>query len=145
MFSEKYVLALQDGRVLDRASDQLSKVRGQRRGNMQSLRQSMSEWARKLAAQNVSEEALVVIRRDRLCVPVKAGRQVGTRKKRKQKTTPFGVNVMRSQVLYWDAQEVGTTGKAQCTSLLHFLLTNPSTNAGRCSLLFFFFARPACC
>ena len=37
----------------------------------------MNEWARNLAAQNVSEEALVVIRRDRLCVPVKAGRQVG--------------------------------------------------------------------
>ncbi|KAL0040772.1 hypothetical protein WJX79_005089 [Trebouxia sp. C0005] len=66
---------IEDGRVLDRASDQLSKVRGQRRDNMQSLRQSMNEWARKLAAQNVSEEALVVIRRDRLCVPVKAGRQ----------------------------------------------------------------------
>ena len=43
---------------------------------MQLLRQSMTEWSRKLAAQNVSEEALVVIRRDRLCVPVKAGRQV---------------------------------------------------------------------
>ena len=78
------MLALQDGRVLDRASDQLSKVRGQRRDNMQSLRQSMNEWARKLAAQKVSEEALVVIRRDRLCVPVKAGRQVGIRKKRKE-------------------------------------------------------------
>ena len=51
---------------------------------MQSLRQSMNEWARKLAAQKVSEEALVVIRRDRLCVPVKAGRQVGIRKKRKE-------------------------------------------------------------
>ncbi len=76
--SDNHVLPLQDGRVLDRASDQLSKVRGQRRDNMQSLRQSMNEWARKLAAQNVSEEALVVIRRDRLCVPVKAGRQVGT-------------------------------------------------------------------
>ncbi len=66
----------QDGRVLDRASEQLGKVRGQRRDNVQFLRQSMNEWARKLAAQNVSEEALVVIRRDRLCVPVKAGRQV---------------------------------------------------------------------
>lgn len=77
-FPENHVSPLQDGRVLDRASDQLSKVRGQRRDNMQSLRQSMNEWARKLAAQNVSEEALVVIRRDRLCVPVKAGRQVGT-------------------------------------------------------------------
>ena len=43
---------------------------------MQSLRQSMNDWARQLAAQGVSEEALVVIRRDRLCVPVKAGRQV---------------------------------------------------------------------
>lgn len=61
---------------MDRASERLSRVRAQRRDNMQSLRQSMNEWARKLATQNVSEEALVVIRRDRLCVPVKAGRQV---------------------------------------------------------------------
>ena len=38
----------------------------------------MDKWARTLASQNVSEEALVVIRRDRLCVPVKAGRQVVT-------------------------------------------------------------------
>ena len=67
----------QGGRILDRASEHLSKVRTQRQGNMQFLRQSMNEWARKLAAQNVSEEALVVIRRDRLCIPVKAGRQVG--------------------------------------------------------------------
>ncbi|KAL0032477.1 hypothetical protein WJX77_002790 [Trebouxia sp. C0004] len=66
---------IEDGRVLDRASDELGRVRCQRRDNMQSLRQSMNEWARKLAAQNVSEEALVVIRRDRLCVPVKSGRQ----------------------------------------------------------------------
>lgn len=61
---------------MDRASERLGLVRRQRRDNMQSLRQSMSEWARNLASQNVSEEALVVIRRDRLCVPVKAGRQV---------------------------------------------------------------------
>jgi len=25
--------------------------------------------------------------------------------KRKEKTTPFGVNIMRDQVLYWAAQE----------------------------------------
>lgn len=43
---------------------------------MQTLRHSMNEWARNLASQNVSEEALVVLRRDRLCIPVKAGRQV---------------------------------------------------------------------
>ena len=61
---------------MDRASEELSHIRRQRRDNMQLLRQSMAEWSRKLAAQNVSEEALVVIRRDRLCVPVKAGRQV---------------------------------------------------------------------
>lgn len=61
---------------MDRASERLSQIRMQRRDNMQLLRQSMTEWSRKLAAQNVSEEALVVIRRDRLCVPVKAGRQV---------------------------------------------------------------------
>ena len=62
--------------MLDRASERLGMVRRQRRDNMQSLRQGMNEWARNLASQNVSEEALVVIRRDRLCVPVKAGRQV---------------------------------------------------------------------
>ena len=70
------VLPLQDGRVLDRASERLGIVRRQRRDNMQSLRQCINDWARNLASQNVSEEALVVIRRDRLCVPVKAGRQV---------------------------------------------------------------------
>lgn len=69
-------LPVQEGRVLDRASERLGLIRRQRRDNMQSLRQSMNEWARNLASQNISEEALVVIRRDRLCVPVKAGRQV---------------------------------------------------------------------
>ena len=28
------------------------------------------------------------------------------KKKKKEKTTPFGVNLMRGQVLYWAAQEV---------------------------------------
>ena len=67
--------------MLDRASERLGMVRRQRRDNMQSLRQGMHEWARTLASQNVSEEALVVIRRDRLCVPVKAGRQVSLQSK----------------------------------------------------------------
>lgn len=62
--------------MLDRASARLGRVRQQRQDNMQSLRHSMNEWARNLSSQNVSEEALVVLRRDRLCVPVKAGRQV---------------------------------------------------------------------
>lgn len=62
--------------MLDRASERLGLVRRQRQDNIQSLRQGMNEWARNLASQSVSEEALVVIRRDRLCVPVKAGRQV---------------------------------------------------------------------
>ncbi|KAL3147779.1 hypothetical protein ABBQ32_002512 [Trebouxia sp. C0010 RCD-2024] len=66
---------VEGGRVLDRASARLGRVRRQRQDNMQSLRNSMNEWARNLASQNVSEEALVVMRRDRLCVPVKAGRQ----------------------------------------------------------------------
>lgn len=71
-------LQVQGGRVLDRASDRLGDIRQQRRSNMQSLRKDMTDWARQLASQAVSEEALVVIRRDRLCVPVKAGRQVST-------------------------------------------------------------------
>ena len=62
--------------MLDRASEKLADVRQERRSNMQSLRKGMNDWARQLASQGVSEEALVVIRRDRLCVPVKAGRQV---------------------------------------------------------------------
>lgn len=68
--------ALQGGRVVDRASDKLAHIRQQRRSNMKSLRKDMTDWARQLASQGISEEALVVIRRDRLCVPVKAGRQV---------------------------------------------------------------------
>jgi len=31
----------------------------------------------------------------------------GVRKKRKYKTTPFSVNLMRSQMLYWAAQAQG--------------------------------------
>ena len=67
---------MQGGRVVDRASVRLAEVRQQRRSNMQTLRKDMTDWARRLASQGNSEEALVVIRRDRLCVPVKAGRQV---------------------------------------------------------------------
>ena len=67
---------MQNGRLLDKASERLSSIRKQRRENSQTLSKSMNEWARKLANQGLSEEALVVIRRDRQCVPVKAGRQV---------------------------------------------------------------------
>lgn len=72
--------------MLDRASEKLAEVRQERRSNMQSLRKGMNDWARQLASQGVSEEALVVIRRDRLCVPVKAGRQVTDQSKVKDLT-----------------------------------------------------------
>lgn len=54
-------------------------MRGQRRANLAELRAAMQEWGRKLHQQGVSERAQVVVRRDRLCIPVKAGRQVRRR------------------------------------------------------------------
>jgi len=38
-------------------------------------------------------------------------------KKRKEKTTPFGVNLMRSQVLYWAAQGLGNNALVETTDV----------------------------
>ncbi len=47
---------------------------------------------------------------------------MGTEKKRKEKTTPFGINLMRSQVLYRAAQEHGHTHKAEFWAKVHTLV-----------------------
>ena len=38
-------------------------------------------------------------------------------RKRKEKTTPFGVNLMRRQVLYWDVQVLDLDAVSGCTDV----------------------------
>lgn len=64
-----------EGRILDTASPALAEVREARRANRAALRAEMDRWARQLHQAGVSERAQVVVRRDRLCVPVRRGRQ----------------------------------------------------------------------
>ncbi|PSC69703.1 endonuclease 2 [Micractinium conductrix] len=65
----------QEGRILESASPALAEVRQARRQNRDELRAEMDRWARQLHALGVSERPQVVVRRDRLCIPVRAGRQ----------------------------------------------------------------------
>ena len=65
----------EEGRILDSASAALAEVREARRANRADLRAEMERWARQLHSQGVSERPQVVVRRDRLCIPVRAGRQ----------------------------------------------------------------------
>jgi DNA mismatch repair protein MutS2 len=61
--------------VLDAASPALAAARAARRQNLLLLRRTSDEWARTAHASGAAERAQVVVRRDRLCVPVRAGRQ----------------------------------------------------------------------
>eukprot|EP01025_Chloroclados_australasicus_P027476 TRINITY_DN27245_c0_g1_i2.p1 TRINITY_DN27245_c0_g1~~TRINITY_DN27245_c0_g1_i2.p1 ORF type:complete len:892 (+),score=59.81 TRINITY_DN27245_c0_g1_i2:109-2784(+) len=63
------------GTILDIASKKLAKTRQERRENMTLLRQEIEAYAQLAHDNGVSERAMVVIRRDRLCIPVKNGRQ----------------------------------------------------------------------
>lgn len=65
----------EEGRILDAASPALAEVREARRANRATLRQEMETWARQMHQLRVSERAQVVVRRDRLCIPVRRGRQ----------------------------------------------------------------------
>jgi hypothetical protein len=64
-----------EGRILDGASPALAAVRQERRRNRDALQAEVEGWARSAAARGLSERAAVVVRRDRLCIPVRAGRQ----------------------------------------------------------------------
>ena len=64
-----------EGRILDNASPALAAVREARRTNRAELRALMDSWARQMHLAGVSERAQVVVRRDRLCLPVRSGRQ----------------------------------------------------------------------
>ena len=63
-----------EGRILDSASETLRDVRKEKRENFEELTKQADVWARKLHASGASERIQVVIRRDRRCIPVKAGR-----------------------------------------------------------------------
>lgn len=49
----------EDARILDRASEKLAAVRKERQDNGSELRSGMSDWARRLHQQGVSERAQV--------------------------------------------------------------------------------------
>jgi dsDNA-specific endonuclease/ATPase MutS2 len=68
-------IQISEGRVLDSASELLASTRTTRQGNVTALRRSADEWARTLYESGAAERAQVVVRRDRLCIPVRAGRQ----------------------------------------------------------------------
>ncbi|KAK9833029.1 hypothetical protein WJX74_004733 [Apatococcus lobatus] len=61
--------------LLDRASPRLAEARLKRRENKRRLQEEMDSWAQNLHQQGACESRQVVIRRERLCVGVKAGRQ----------------------------------------------------------------------
>ncbi|KAK9809345.1 hypothetical protein WJX73_007359 [Symbiochloris irregularis] len=65
----------QENALLDRASQALGRLRAERAQNLANLRQLANEWARDLHAKGISERSQVVIRRNRLCVPVRSARQ----------------------------------------------------------------------
>ena len=66
---------LVEGRLVDEASSCLKEIRSRRRSNREHLHRIADEWSRKLCSLGMAERAQVVIRRDRLCIPIKAGRQ----------------------------------------------------------------------
>lgn len=68
-------IQISEGRVLDSASELLVSTRTSRQENITALRRTADEWARKLHETGAAERAQVVVRRDRLCIPVRAGRQ----------------------------------------------------------------------
>lgn len=61
--------------VLDRASATLAEARGELRVASQQQTTMADQWAKRLHAGGAAERPQVVVRRDRLCVPVKAGRR----------------------------------------------------------------------
>lgn len=69
-----YCLQVKDGRIHDDATDELRCIRLERKDNLSNLFNASDAWARQFFSSGASERPQVVIRRDRRCVPVKAGR-----------------------------------------------------------------------
>jgi dsDNA-specific endonuclease/ATPase MutS2 len=68
-------IQISEGRVLDSASELLESTRRTRQENITALRRTADDWARTLHESGAAERPQVVVRRDRLCIPVRAGRQ----------------------------------------------------------------------
>jgi DNA mismatch repair protein MutS2 len=60
---------------MNEASPRLEEIRQSKQENLAQLRKRADEWARAMYAAGAAERPQVVIRRDRLCIPIKAGRQ----------------------------------------------------------------------
>lgn len=52
-------MQVEDGRILDAASERLAATRAERKRNMQELRKKLDEWARLLHSKGVSERPQV--------------------------------------------------------------------------------------
>lgn len=67
-------ISVDDGLVLSTASESLAEIRVLKDDNTAALQKESDQWSRKLHARGAAERAQVVIRRDRRCIPIKAGR-----------------------------------------------------------------------
>ena len=67
-------ISVDDGLILSTASESLGEIRALKDDNSAALQKQAEEWARKMHSCGAAERAQVVIRRDRRCIPIKAGR-----------------------------------------------------------------------
>lgn len=67
-------ISVDDGLILNTASEALGDIRLMKEENAVALQRQAEEWSRKMHACGAAERAQVVIRRDRRCIPIKAGR-----------------------------------------------------------------------
>ncbi|KAK9844214.1 hypothetical protein WJX81_008230 [Elliptochloris bilobata] len=65
----------EEARLVDSASAKLADVRAARGRNRAELRTTLDAWARAMLGRGASERAQVVVRRDRLAISIRAGRQ----------------------------------------------------------------------
>jgi DNA mismatch repair protein MutS2 len=67
-------ISVDDGLILSTASESLGEIRALKDENAKSLQEQAEDWSRKMHACGAAERAQVVIRRNRRCIPIKAGR-----------------------------------------------------------------------
>ena len=67
-------ISVDDGLILSTASESLGEIRVLKDDNGAELQKQADKWSREMHACGAAERAQVVIRRDRRCIPIKAGR-----------------------------------------------------------------------
>ncbi len=67
-------ISVVDGLILSTASESLGEIRALKDDNAAELQKQADKWSRDMYACGAAERAQVVIRRDRRCIPIKAGR-----------------------------------------------------------------------